>query len=527
MTNFWDKTQSGFAIAIGINQYQNFQPLNYAQRDAQAFRDFLVNEAGFSTQQVLLLTDTSPTVDQGATYPDRDNIQAGIAQFCQQMQSGDWLWVIFSGYGVQMGGQDYLMPIEGDPGQVETTGIAIASLFSMLKSAPTDNILLLLDMNRSQGVLAGQGVGEQTLSLARASSIPTLLSCQPDQFSHETLGLRQGLFTAAVLEALRCHGSMTLEHLAQYLSDRLPQLSEHHWRPQQHPIAIIPDQKRYQLILPGKIPAGVATADDDSAQTLPSGWSAIDLPARLPSNGNLGDSGDRRPSVALIPVPDPTLPSQPEIAKLEGANPLFFQRLLIWSGIIALLLLLGVLLRNWAEFTKTPDPTPVASNSPVLPPAPALSPAPAVSPIPASPPPPVAPLAPSSPVLQAEASAPAASASTALDEARTALNRSIATTPSTQVSAFNDAIEQARTIPAGDPLYAQAQQEIDRWSRTILSVAEQRARQSNGGSYRRAVRHYRSAIEAARLVPRDRPALYARAQSLIRDWDQKIKDSGY
>ena len=36
-----------WAIAIGINQYDYLQPLNYAKRDAQLIQQFLGNEAAF------------------------------------------------------------------------------------------------------------------------------------------------------------------------------------------------------------------------------------------------------------------------------------------------------------------------------------------------------------------------------------------------------------------------------------------------------------------------------------------------
>ena len=36
-----------WAIAIGINQYDYLQPLNYAKRDALLMQEFLSKEAGF------------------------------------------------------------------------------------------------------------------------------------------------------------------------------------------------------------------------------------------------------------------------------------------------------------------------------------------------------------------------------------------------------------------------------------------------------------------------------------------------
>lgn len=43
------------AIAIGINNYYNLQPLNYAKRDAEAMRDWCQKEAGFD--RVFLFTE--------------------------------------------------------------------------------------------------------------------------------------------------------------------------------------------------------------------------------------------------------------------------------------------------------------------------------------------------------------------------------------------------------------------------------------------------------------------------------------
>ena len=36
-----------WAITIGVNQYEYLQPLQYAQRDAEAMRDYFLQEAEF------------------------------------------------------------------------------------------------------------------------------------------------------------------------------------------------------------------------------------------------------------------------------------------------------------------------------------------------------------------------------------------------------------------------------------------------------------------------------------------------
>lgn len=56
-----------WAIAIGINQYRNLQPLQFAVRDAQLMYDYFYNEVNF--QQVYYFTDDSPPIAQDYGSP--------------------------------------------------------------------------------------------------------------------------------------------------------------------------------------------------------------------------------------------------------------------------------------------------------------------------------------------------------------------------------------------------------------------------------------------------------------------------
>ncbi len=373
-----------WAIAIGINQYQDrrFQPLMYAQRDAQAMHSFWVNEAGFSADCCTLLTDISPAVQPGVVYPSHNNIRNTINQVCQQLAPGDLLWCFFSGYGAQVDGQDYLMPIDADSAQIAFTGVALETLMAALKTAQSNNIVLVLDMNRSSGALPNEHVGAQTLNLARQHDIATILSCKPDQSAHETIGLRQGLLTAALLEGLRYGGCVTLEHLSQYLSDRLPELSEHHWRPRQDPLVIIPAHQRYQLILPGKAIAPTLTDTAlTSADLLDANGNEIfpplaaDALQALPSSPSAAGRAENKAAPATPTstagrgtAPSPSAQSIPaQTSAPEPVDTQFWSRLIGWSSAIALLLSAGVIYNNWEAITgqtAAPEtaPSPAPSN---------------------------------------------------------------------------------------------------------------------------------------------------------------------
>ncbi len=237
-----------WAIAIGINQYQYFQPLGYAQTDAEALRNFLVEQAGFPEEQCLLMTDSSVPMGDKPTLPTKNN----ILQLLENLAANSWqphdkLWLFFSGYGITYEGQDYLVPVEGDSERVKETAIEIRQLMQTLQVAGLE-VLLLLDFNRAFGTKADSSIGQETIELAQELQISTILSCQPEQFSHESSELGHGFFTATLLEALRYGNTNNLAGLESYLSVRTPELCQHHWRPTQNPIAFIasPQQSLFE-----------------------------------------------------------------------------------------------------------------------------------------------------------------------------------------------------------------------------------------------------------------------------------------
>ncbi len=248
MANYW-------VITIGINQYRHLQPLAHAQNDALYIHRFFTEEGGVPLDQCVLISDLSTSVGQQIVYPDKPMIAEWVQTITHQVQADDVLWFFFSGYGAQVEGEngqkvDYLMPIDGDPGKIESTGIALFELMDTLAGLPTDKTLLVLDINRSQGTLSGQSIGAQAIELAQSRQVPTLLSCQPEQYSHGSIfGIRPGLFTATLLEAMR-QDCRTVEQLGDYLAQRLPELCKHHLRPVQNPVTVVTGDRKLLQVVP-------------------------------------------------------------------------------------------------------------------------------------------------------------------------------------------------------------------------------------------------------------------------------------
>ncbi|MCC3409292.1 MAG: caspase family protein [Microcoleus sp. PH2017_10_PVI_O_A] len=500
-------------IAIGINQYQLLQPLSYAQEDAEALYGFLTEEAGFAPDGCLLMTDSSPSLWGQSTYPNRENILKLTESLCaEHLQHGDLLWCFFSGYGVSYEGKDYLMPVDGNPADIQGTGIPVELLLNTLKNAPTETVLVLVDMNRSQTVKAGETIGTQTAELARELEIPTVLSCRPNQVSRETSALRQGFFTTALLEGLRSGQCMTLKGLDRFLSDRLPELCDHHLRPKQEPLMVVnPPGKAHLVILPdtaGVPSAALAGRNGNMAVGVADG---IDRPQMAAATAQMEvpeatrNTHDTQVQMRSVEHPNAVRPSggggdrpnsqQPEDRDNGGSDKSFLQQLILWSGATALVLLLGVFLTNKSIFIGQQEGDSRSPAENVQNPGPQKSAGGGV--------------AQNQPraVQAGSGTKQPPSSQQVWAEAKTFLKDGSA-------SSFNKAVVKARTIGPSDPLYPQAQQDIERWSLTILDIANGRAARGN----------FSGAIGAAKLMPDVNQAVYNQSKQAIAQWEELSKE---
>ncbi|MBD2439430.1 caspase family protein [Nostoc sp. FACHB-110] len=545
MANYW-------AIAIGINQYQFFQPLRCAQADAEALKNFLVQEAGFTPQRCLLMTDTSPPIGDRSTYPTKENILfllEDLAAAC--WQPGDHVWFFFSGYGVNHIGQDYLMPVEGNPELVQESAIEVRSLLKSLQLAQV-NVLVLLDINRASSTQADAIVGQDTIELAKKLQLATIVSCEPEQFSRESSELGYGFFTAALLAALRSGQGNNLVALDSYLSVFTPELCQHYWRPTQNPVAIIPAAQEAIALLPhpevkhsnGVIPSTLEPSETppqefklhEEGSIFPEENFAVALaapplaptsstnPAKSPAIGTWGEAstleavGSKSPnfylpteqipqspdlaeqqeyfkqkSQLIPPSPEatkggrfiPDIP-QPYISRLpeKKARSSFWQQLVFWGGgmMLAIALVTVVFLRNQTKLITGQKMLSASSSDNTL----------------------------ISATNQSNAQINSHSESqkrnqAVLDLAKMSLRQ-------TQASDLSLAIATARKIPAGEPLYDQAQENIKIWSNMILNLAEGRAKQ----------RQYANAIAAAQLISKNE-SIYPQAQAAIKQWREEAK----
>lgn len=242
-----------WAIAIGIDYYDNFKALQYARQDALAMRDFW-RELDF--EQVYFFAKDAPRIaaDLGSSLP-AEPTYARVNNFLDRrlkhswLQPGDNFWFFFSGHGKRQDQRDYLMLEDSNPDNVVGSALAIQDLTSRLQNSGAGNIILLLDACRDDPSKGGLGVG-----LAQPGII-TFYSCRAEQESFEIAELGGGAFTYALLQGLRLRGEAgncaTVDRLYAHLRMQVPYLVERYKQRGQDPVlALDPDSKRDAILLP-------------------------------------------------------------------------------------------------------------------------------------------------------------------------------------------------------------------------------------------------------------------------------------
>ncbi|WP_413174593.1 caspase family protein [Anabaena azotica] len=527
MVNYW-------AIAIGINQYELFQPLSCAQTDAEALKEFLVTEVGFLPQNCLLMTNTSPPIGEKTSYPTKDNILSVLEELAAtSWQPEDYLWFFFSGYGVNHNDKDYLMPADGNPNLVAETGIEVRQVMQSLQVAEL-NALLIFDINRAFGTQADAPVGQEIIDIAKELQMALMLSCQPEEFSHESTELGHGFFTAALLEALRSGQGGSLTDLESYVSSLTPELCHHHWRPIQNPVTVIPNSppailpiltldneaETAQLIFSEENFAVPLTAPslaykDSTNSTTDKAWWAENKTAETTLNKTPSNIDNSKTSGQSVTTPsgdtNQILATSPELnsggrfipaAAKDYARPStqdntpIWKQFILWGGgsMIIVALITTFLLRNQAKFRfkkLSPAVNNTTSNSEFsqsLPPVPAA--VETIKPM----------AAPMSSISDSQ------KRSQALSELKKMSLRE------TEPGDLRLAIASAKKINPNQPLYPQAQENIQIWNQMILDLATDRAQQ----------REYGNAIATAGLITKDE-LLYPQALAAIEKWRLEAK----
>ncbi len=203
-------TGNTYAIIIGIAQYQDpdIRQLQFANRDAAAFANYLMSASGGSVpkKQIRLLTDTAATIGE---------VDKALRWVLNNCKENDRVYFYFSGHGeienYTMSKNGYLICYNTPSVAFVNMGLSIDYLNDVINTLSVRSkakVILITDACHS-GTAAGNRfkgnffVGEQ-LMLKKANEI-RMASSKPDQLSNERVdwGDGRGVFSYYLLNGLQ------------------------------------------------------------------------------------------------------------------------------------------------------------------------------------------------------------------------------------------------------------------------------------------------------------------------------------
>ncbi|MEQ1676028.1 MAG: tetratricopeptide repeat protein [Chitinophagaceae bacterium] len=209
--------ENTYALVIGIANYENDRlNLNYANRDAQVFADYLMSGAGgvIPEDNIRLLIDTNATT--GAIYNSLKWVKKRVEfNTIQDDKSKSLVYIYFSGHGdvetntrARLG---YLLAYNTPLNNYTNNAVSIEDLNDYAHTLSMDlnaNVIIITDACHS-GKLAGSSVrggfltGKE-LSLVKDREI-RIASCNPDELSmeDERWGNGRGVFSWYLINGLK------------------------------------------------------------------------------------------------------------------------------------------------------------------------------------------------------------------------------------------------------------------------------------------------------------------------------------
>ncbi len=163
------ETLRGQAFVVGQSNYAHLPKLANPVNDAKAVSG-LLEKLGFAVRV--------------AENRNADQLQSDLASFVEASAGADVVLVYYSGHGVEAGGENFLLPVDTQPGALEADSGQATALSAILKPlrAQAKIVILLVDACRTNpfppGTMVqtaafpdGVAIGEQGLGLPRGMTV--------------------------------------------------------------------------------------------------------------------------------------------------------------------------------------------------------------------------------------------------------------------------------------------------------------------------------------------------------------------
>jgi tetratricopeptide (TPR) repeat protein len=232
---FSEKNEHMHALIIGISKYMNINSLEYADDDALAFKDYLMQSMKVKSDS----NNITLLLNEAAISP---NIYGALENLISQAKENDKVYIYFSGHGDSENStlfkSGFLLTHETPKQSYYTNSINIEILNNFVSTLSIQNkaeVVFIVDACHSGNVESGITKGATITAKALAKNVAEevrMLSCQPDEVSLEgkQWGNGRGLFSYHLINGLWGladlqgvpDGKVTLNELNIYLSTNVP-----------------------------------------------------------------------------------------------------------------------------------------------------------------------------------------------------------------------------------------------------------------------------------------------------------------
>ena len=203
----------GVAVIIGNADYEHrdVPPVDFAHRDAEAFRRYVVDVLGYDPANVIERRDASRRKLHDV-FGTRSNPEGLLWSYLDPAGGSDVV-VFYSGHGVPGtdDGRGYLLPVDGDPNAAADDGYPLDLLYRNVGGlAEARSVRVYLDACFSGGSNAGQSLIRNASPVYVAATLPeevagkvtALAAASGEQVASWDEAAQHGLFTHHLLDAL-------------------------------------------------------------------------------------------------------------------------------------------------------------------------------------------------------------------------------------------------------------------------------------------------------------------------------------
>ena len=249
------RREKTLAVIIGNRAYKKMWQTQYAVRDAEWMKTYLVQRMGVAEDNILYLSDIGLSDFQNVFGGQDGNVSR--SQIYRRLREKGWdLIVYFSGHGLTDPEEksNYLLPIDANPDNISATAYRLDALYRNLRQLTDGKITVILESCVSgrtpKGQIGGKASGVVIVDprTGADTSIDILAAAHSDQVANWYEDQQHGLFTYFLMRALRgaadanADGKVTGAEIKDYVTREVSKLSDRVGVAYQEPeIIIAPD----------------------------------------------------------------------------------------------------------------------------------------------------------------------------------------------------------------------------------------------------------------------------------------------